>query len=60
MAGSGEIYRRTDNKWAFRVRASNGAIVAVDGSQGYVNKADARATLTALMAGSYNGPVTES
>jgi uncharacterized protein YegP (UPF0339 family) len=31
MAGKGEIYKRNDDKWAFRVRASNGEIVATDG-----------------------------
>jgi uncharacterized protein YegP (UPF0339 family) len=57
MAGKGEIYKRTDEKWAFRVRASNGEIVATDGGQGYVAKSDAKATLEKLMRGDYDGPI---
>lgn len=59
MAGKGEIYKRTDGKWAFRVKASNGETVATDGGQGYSGKADAKSTLTKLMAGDYDGPITE-
>ncbi len=59
MAGSGEIYARKDGNWAFRVKASNGQVVATDGSQGYKTKASARSTLEKLLAGEYNGPVTE-
>jgi uncharacterized protein YegP (UPF0339 family) len=59
MAGSGEIYKRTDGKWAFRVKASNGQVVATDGGQGYEAKSSARSTLERLMAGEYNGPITE-
>lgn len=55
--GTGEIYVRADGKYAFRVRASNGQIVA--SSQAYVAKADARSTLTTLLAGGYDGPVIE-
>lgn len=36
-----EVYPRKDGKWAWRVRASNGQIVATDGGQGYNNKQDA-------------------
>jgi len=34
MAGKGELYQRSDKKWAFRVKASNGETVATDGGQG--------------------------
>ena len=34
MAGLGELYLRADGKWAFRIKASNGEIVATDGGQG--------------------------
>ncbi len=57
MAGTGEVYKRKDGKWAFRVKASNGQVVATDGGQGYGNKAAATSTLTKLLAGSYDGPV---
>jgi uncharacterized protein YegP (UPF0339 family) len=59
MAGKGEIYQRNDDKWAFRVKAGNGEIVATDGSQGYSAKGDARSTLEKLMRGEYDGPISE-
>lgn len=60
MAGSGELFKRKDGKWGFRVRASNGQVVATDGGQGYSAKASARSTLEKLLAGSYNGAITEA
>ena len=57
MAGKGELYKRTDGKWAFRVKASNGEIVATDGGQGYVAKGDAESTLQKLLSGTYDGPI---
>ncbi len=59
MAGSGEIYKRKDGNWAFRVKASNGQVVATDGGQGYNDKSSATSTLTKLMAGEYNGEIKE-
>ena len=59
MAGKGEVYQRSGGTWAFRVKASNGEIVATDGGQGYVRKDSARETLEKLMRGDYNGPITE-
>ncbi len=59
MAGKGEIYKRHDGKWAFRVKASNGEIVATDGDQGYSAKSDAKSTLQKLLQGDYNGPIEE-
>ena len=59
MAGKGEIYKRGDGKFGFRVKASNGEQVASDGGQGYNNKADAKATLEKLLRGEYDGPITE-
>lgn len=58
MAGTGEIFERTDGKYAFRVKASNGEIVATDGGQGYVSKSDARSTLEKLMRGDYDGAIS--
>ena len=55
----GEIYKRKDGKWAFRVKASNGQIVATDGGQGYADKKRASETLTKLLSGTYDGPVKE-
>ena len=36
-----EVYKRTDKKYAWRLRAKNKNIIATDGGQGYENKADA-------------------
>jgi hypothetical protein len=41
------------------VIASNGQIVATDGSQGYAGKQHAKETLEKLMRGDYNGPIEE-
>ena len=53
------LYRRADNRWAFRIKASNGQIVATDGGQGYESKPDARDTLVEVMGGEYDGPIEE-
>ena len=55
MSGSGETYARSDGKYAFRVKASNGQAVATDGNQGYEQRSSAKSTLTKLMAGEYKG-----
>ena len=60
MAGKGELYQRTDKKWAFRVKASNGEAVATDGGQGYESKASAKSTLEKLMRGDYDGPIEDA
>jgi uncharacterized protein YegP (UPF0339 family) len=36
-----EVFKRTDGRWAWRLRAGNQAIIATDGGQGYENKAEA-------------------
>ena len=59
MAGSGELHKRADGKWGFRVKASNGQTVATDGGQGYESKSDARATLEKVLRGEYDGPIEE-
>lgn len=45
-----EIYRRLDGKWAWRVRAGNGEIVATDGGQGYENQIDAQNMATRVLS----------
>ncbi len=57
MAGKGELYKRKDGKWAFRVKASNGQVVAT--GQGYAAKSSARSTLEKLLSGAYAGPIVE-
>ncbi len=60
MAGKGELYQRTDKKWAFRLKASNGETVATDGGQGYESKASAKSTLEKIMNGDYKGPIEDA
>jgi uncharacterized protein YegP (UPF0339 family) len=36
-------YKRADGKWAWRLTADNGRIVATDGAQGYDNYSDCQA-----------------
>ena len=59
MAGKGEVYRRRDGKWAWRIKAPNGRIVATDGDQGYENRAAARRTLEKVITGEYDGPIDD-
>ena len=56
----GEIYKRSDGKFGFRVKASNGQVVATDGSQGYSAKSDARSTLEKLLNGDYKGGIEDN
>jgi uncharacterized protein YegP (UPF0339 family) len=57
MAGSGELYLRTDGTWGFRIKASSGEIVADDGGRGYQSREAARATLERVMHGEFAGPI---
>jgi len=59
MAGSGELYKGTDGKWAFRVKAGNGKVVALNDPPGYKAKSEARAVLQKLLNGDYKGPIRE-
>lgn len=53
-----EIYQRTDKRWAWRLLASNGRIIATDGGQGYENKADCEAMANDIVGGHY-APTTK-
>jgi parallel beta-helix repeat protein len=59
MAGVGEIFKTEEGKWSFRVKASNGTVVAIDDGPGYSGKSQARAILQRLLKGDYNGPIRE-
>ena len=47
------VYQREDCKWAWRLRADNGRIIAVDGSQGYEKEADARSIADRIIGGEF-------
>lgn len=57
MAGSGEVFLRVDATWGFRIKASDGAIIAVDGGPGFATKTEAWEMLDRLMRGEFNGPI---
>lgn len=48
MNPKAQLYKREDGKWAWRLVASNGQIIATDGGQGYENRADAAAVVFRL------------
>ena len=47
------IYKRSDGKWAWRLVANNGQIIATDGGQGYEKKADAFEMARSIVQGDY-------
>ena len=47
------LYTRSDGKWAWRLKADNERIIAVDGSQGYENEADARDMADRVISGEF-------
>lgn len=48
-----EVYQRDDDRWAWRLTAANGNIVATDGGQGYENQADCERIGKAVVVGLY-------
>lgn len=48
-----EVYQRGDGRWAWRLRAGNGAIIATDGGQGYEKRADAARIADQIVSGMY-------
>src|SRR3954447_11842479 len=59
MPGSGALSKGSVGKWGFRVKASNGKLLAINDPPGYGSKAEARSVLTKLLKGDYNGPIRE-
>lgn len=47
------LYQRVDCRWAWRLEADNGQVIAVDGSQGYENEADARSMADRIIGGEF-------
>jgi uncharacterized protein YegP (UPF0339 family) len=47
------LYKRVDGKWAWRLEADNGRIIATDGAQGYDNEGDARTMADRIIGGHY-------
>jgi uncharacterized protein YegP (UPF0339 family) len=53
MAAARILYTRADGKWAWRLEADNGGILAADGGQGYESEADARSMADRVIAGDF-------
>ncbi|MDF2578450.1 MAG: hypothetical protein K0S49_29 [Microbacterium sp.] len=49
-----EVYRRNDRKWAWRLRAANGRVIATDAGQGYEKRSDCKHMGEAIVRGDYN------
>jgi len=47
------VYKRADGKWAWNLKADNGAIIATDGGQGYNNEGDCRTMADRVVEGHY-------
>ncbi len=60
MAGAGELFKNDDGRWAFRVLNDEAEVVAVNDGTGFSSKRAARTTLTELMRGDYDGPITDA
>jgi uncharacterized protein YegP (UPF0339 family) len=48
-----EVFERTDGRWAWRLFAGNGEIIATDGGQGYENRGDCERIADAIVRGAY-------
>jgi uncharacterized protein YegP (UPF0339 family) len=51
-----DIYQRTDDRWAWRLKADNGQVIATDGGQGYENRGDCARIANAIARGAYAPP----
>lgn len=47
------VFQRADCKWAWRLVADNGQVVATDGGQGYENEQDARTMADRVIGGGF-------
>jgi uncharacterized protein YegP (UPF0339 family) len=48
-----KVYRRKDGKWAWKLIAENGQIIATDGGQGYEHRQDAFEMASTIIEGGY-------
>ncbi len=47
------LYLRQDGRWAWRLDADNGAVIATDGGPGYEKQNDARAMADRILRGEF-------
>ncbi|MBM3715890.1 MAG: DUF1508 domain-containing protein [Actinobacteria bacterium] len=48
-----QVFQRADGRWAWRLRAANGEIIATDGGQGFERHGAAKASAAAVLSGRY-------
>lgn len=53
MAPTFEVYSRTDDRYAWRLRADNGQVIATDGGQGYEDRAECARMGARVITGLY-------
>ena len=53
MMGKLEVYQRNDGKWAWRLLASNGRVIATDAGQGYERRGACERMGLAVARGEY-------
>lgn len=47
------LFTRSDGRWAWRLEADNGRVIATDGGQGYENESDARSMADRIIGGEF-------
>jgi uncharacterized protein YegP (UPF0339 family) len=47
------LFTRSDGRWAWRLEADNGRVIATDGRQGYENESDARSIADRISGGEF-------
>lgn len=51
------VFKRSDGRWAWRLVADNGNVIATDGGQGYENRLDCLEMFNQVVSGDYSGNV---
>jgi uncharacterized protein YegP (UPF0339 family) len=47
------LFTRSDGRWAWRLEADNGRVIATDGGKGYENESDARSMADRIIGGEF-------
>ena len=47
------VYKRSDGRWAWRLKAPNGLTIAADGGPGYETESDCRTIADRVISGYY-------
>lgn len=47
------LFKRSNGKWAWRLKGDNGKIIATGGNEGYENEEDARSMADRIISGEF-------